>query len=244
MSDETADEVKKIITNKYSNRKKSSTSTSSSNDQSHDLCLSNDSLARLMQTANEPGAKLCEAYLESHFKCIGDEIPNKDEIHIELCDKKEIYNEYVAFCLCKMGGDVHILSESRFLHIWKQQYERVKIRRYKAVTGKCHTCAILSELRKKEHRPKMQQGITHLHALHRITYMAERRIYYQKIVKAVLEPESYMSAIVDGMAENHTELPYLGNLKQSPKRLPMHLQGVLEHGEEFVRDITLLCYQC
>ncbi len=67
--------------------------------------------------------------------------------------------------------------------------------------------------------------------------------YYSKINMAVQDPENYMSIISDGMAQGHTELPWMANLKQFPQTLPQHLQGIIEHGREFVRCL-LLCFIC
>jgi hypothetical protein len=51
---------------------------------------------------------------------------------------------------------------------------------------------------------------------------------------AETEPEKYMSIIIDGMAQNHTQLPYLANVKDfGDKKLDMHLEGVIEHGHSF-----------
>jgi hypothetical protein len=80
----------------------------------------------------------------------------------------------------------------------------------------------------------LRQLVTNYHALHRITYMAERKIYYQKIWKAVSQPEEYMSIIIYGMAQTHTVLPWCANQKDFPSKLKMHLLGIIEHGQFFV----------
>ena len=46
-------------------------------------------------------------------------------------------------------------------------------------------------------------------------------------------PSMYCSLISDGMAQNHCELPWFGNLKSADKKLPQHLQGILNHGRNF-----------
>jgi hypothetical protein len=69
-------------------------------------------------------------------------------------------------------------------------------------------------------------------------YMGEKMAYYSKINMAVQDPENYMSIISDGMAQGHTELPWMANLKQFPQTLPQHLQGIIEHGREFVRVLV------
>ena len=46
-------------------------------------------------------------------------------------------------------------------------------------------------------------------------------------------PALYCSMISDGMAQNHCELPWYANLKSADRKLPQHLQGVLNHGRNF-----------
>lgn len=61
----------------------------------------------------------------------------------------------------------------------------------------------------------VRRRVTSLHALHRYTYM-----HYVKINAAISSPHSSMSIIIDGMAQQHSELPYLANLKTFPSQLP------------------------
>lgn len=53
----------------------------------------------------------------------------------------------------------------------------VRIREYKAVTGKCRTCAFLSRVRKELRDPSKREYITTLFDFHRTTYMGERQAY-------------------------------------------------------------------
>lgn len=59
----------------------------------------------------------------------------------------------------------------------------VTIREYKAVTGKCSTCALLSQLRKKFRDDTRKRYITNLFSLHRSAYMGERKEYSNRYVK-------------------------------------------------------------
>lgn len=90
--------------------------------------------------------------------------------------------------------------------------------------------------------------ITLLHGLHRSMYMGERMAYYErraevsemcllwlmiiKCVKAVADPDNVLSMILDGMAQNHSVLPWLGNLKTLDKHIQQHIIGVLTHGQD------------
>lgn len=59
----------------------------------------------------------------------------------------------------------------------------VTIREYKEVTGKCSTCALLSQLRKKFRDDTRKRYITNLFSLHRSAYMGERKEYSNRYVK-------------------------------------------------------------
>jgi hypothetical protein len=50
--------------------------------------------------------------------------------------------------------------------------------------------------------------------------------------QAVDNPDNVVSVILDGMAQNHSMLPWLGNLKTFDKHIQQHIIGVLSHGKE------------
>ena len=104
------------------------------------------------------------------------------------------------------------------------------IREFKAVTGKCNTCATLSNLRREMRDNGSRQYMTLLHLLHRSAYMGERMAYAQRCNLACQQPKFYLSLISDGMAQQHCLLPWLGNVAQFKCGLPQHMQGVLMHG--------------
>ena len=176
-------------------------------------------------------AKLTSLWMEAHFNLVGDHMPNKaNEIHLETIEKKEIWLEYVNDCANIFKLD-KCMGYSHFTEFWQTYFSHVKIREYKAVSGKCYMCSILSSLRKKFTDNALRADITELHALHRITYMSERRFYYARIKKGCEDLLNHLSLIGDGMAENHTNLPWLGNLREATKTLNQHLQGMLVHGQ-------------
>ena len=81
-----------------------------------------------------------------------------------------------------------------------------------------------------------------MHAFHRITYMEQRKQYAERINNACLFPNNYYNMTGDGMAQNHTKLPFLGQHDQAAKkRLDYKLQGMLAHGREFVAYIVNYC---
>ena len=56
---------------------------------------------------------------------------------------------------------------------------------------------------------------------------------HARIMKACEDSYNFLSLIGDGMAENHTALPWLGNLREAGRPLNQHLQGILVHGQIF-----------
>jgi hypothetical protein len=198
----------------------------------------------LIYAHNNTAYTLCISWMEDFFRTSGDFIPNKGgEIHIEKTEKKVIHEQYETD-LQYTGSPT--VKYTTFLHAWDNVFPHCKIRTFKAVSGKCTFCALLTDLRKDSQNRHFRQLITDMHALHRMTYMSERLVYYRKIMKAFNEPVEYMSIIFDGMAQNHTDLPYMANQKDwGDRKLRMHLQGVLEHHKQFVSFIffnSSLCY--
>jgi hypothetical protein len=191
-------------------------------------------------TKNSPQSLHCFVWMHHYFNMFGDHIPNaKDQIHLDPIDKITIYEEYLQE-VNVTHADVDPISYPKFLELWKELFPHVSIREYKAVTGenvhifpdkishqhsgKCMCCSWLSSLRRQCRDLKRRKLVAELHQLHRSMYMAERLSYYERIKEALDNPDTIMSCISDGMAQNHCELPYLSNLNKFPDTLPQHLQ--------------------
>lgn len=181
-----------------------------------------------MRIPNSQGSLLCCSWMKYFFELMGDHMPNgKGEIHLEIVTKREIYEEY---CVDMMGTGNSYVSARVFKMLWRNVFPHVKIRRYKQVSGKCHTCFVLSNMRRSFRDKAGRAEISHLHALHRAAYMNERRAYYDNRLRATLNPHSYVSTIADGMAQHHSQLPWLGNVSATG-HIKQHLQGVRMHGD-------------
>lgn len=96
------------------------------------------------------------------------------------------------------------------------------------------TCFELSALRRTRKDAYGRSQATSLHAFHKTMYMGEKIAYYARAKQAEHDPDNYVSLISDGMAQNHTKLPWLANLKEFSMTVPQHLQGIIDHGNEFV----------
>ena len=105
------------------------------------------------------------------------------------------------------------------------------LRKHKGVTGKFQSCSLMIGLRYCCTDPKRRQLLVELHALHRSMFMHERLCYYDRIQNALSHPESCMSCISDGMAQQHCILPHMAGIDRFGSPLSQHLQGVLEHGQ-------------
>jgi len=163
--------------------------------------------------------------MQIYFDLVADAIPNSDgELHLEPVNKEEIWKEYV--CDMDNAGEKS-LSLNSFRSMWKVCFPYVKVREYKAVTGKCMkfklpstadvltgkcmTCACLSHARREFRDRDSRSTITYMHAQHRTAYMGERREYAVRKLSAITMPMRYLSIISDGMAQSHCQLPWLGN---------------------------------
>jgi hypothetical protein len=163
-----------------------------------------------------------------HFDLIGCAAPNLDgEIHLEPMHVKEVHEEYKETML---DAGIPIVGANTFSSIWYHCFEHVKIREFKAVSGKCQCCANLSSMRKTFKSQRDREYVTLMHSLHRTTYMGERLSYADRRNSAIMEASQYMSTIADGMQQGHNMLPHFANQNVWNDGLPQHLQGVLNHG--------------
>jgi hypothetical protein len=176
---------------------------------------------------NSPTVLTAYGWMARHFDLIGDMVPNSGgEIHLEPIHIVEVYAEHVVDM---EHAGIPYVNVDTFANIWSNCFEHVKIREFKAVSGKCQTCANLSTLRRTFKSQQDREYVTMMHALHRSTYMGERLTYAERRNNAVMERSRYLSLISDGMAQGHNLLPYFANQNTWTDSLPQHLQGVLSH---------------
>jgi hypothetical protein len=174
-------------------------------------------------------------WLQHYFTCVGDEEPNTDgEVHLDPVKVKDIYTEYKDDMIMMNSDSVsakcfEVLDRTAFGELWNKCFSHVKIREYKAVTGKCSTCAALSKVRKESKCKETRAYITTLFAYHRSLLMGERMEYHKRIEEAKINPLGILSLVSDGMAQIHCQLPWRGNIAQFPKCLPQHIQCVRLH---------------
>jgi hypothetical protein len=147
---------------------------------------------------NSPAEFACYGWFDCYFNIIGDQEPNKDgEIHLEPTHIIDVHKEYELDM--QNCGELDTLSLRPFAELWKRcfplvicfffvlvkkqlifVFSYVKIREYKAVTGKCETCALLSLLRRQFNDKAKREYVTGLFAAHRSAYMGERLEYAKR----------------------------------------------------------------
>ncbi len=174
-------------------------------------------------------------FLDAYFNLMGDQQPNRnDEIHLEPCTVKSIYEEYVNDMKLFYSEKNSWLTYSAFGKFWHEYFPNVRIREFKAVSGKCNVCGKLSELRKTTMSRCAKEKLTTLHAYHRSAYMGERLQYSIRRSHALNFSKECLSIITDGMAQSHCELPHFGQIASTSNKFSQHLQGVLLHGRGMI----------
>ena len=99
-----------------------------------------------LKLSRKPPATTAFAWMHNFFEMVGDKMPNLDgEIHLEPILIRVVWEEYVDDL---KGGVTPTISLSEFGKMWSDLFPHVKIRQFKAVTGKCYTCAMLSDTRR------------------------------------------------------------------------------------------------
>jgi len=72
-------------------------------------------------------------------------VPNSaGEVHISECTKESIYLQYKKD---KEEINEVFLSLPSFIRLWNLLYSKFKIRKWRAVEGKCNACALLDGIR-------------------------------------------------------------------------------------------------
>lgn len=149
------------------------------------------------------------------------------QIHVDPIPVEVLWKNYVEDM--KEMNYSH-LSETTFRKQWKTVFSHVRARIFKQVNLKCSICADLTEQRQQTRDHELRKELTLLAGFHRMTFMGERRIYYDKRLQAQRYPDEYFSTIGDGMAQSHCSLPYRANLSPCADTMDCHMQGIINHG--------------
>jgi hypothetical protein len=114
-------------------------------------------------------------WLENFFSKYGDCAPNRDEIHLLIMQKKELYDQYVDDFTSSKRNE-QIVSYSRFNELWNVLFPRAISRPWCSIPGKCNTCAEIDRKRRESRESHVQECLRDAHHLHRGgMFMLERQ---------------------------------------------------------------------
>jgi hypothetical protein len=160
----------------------------------------------------------------------GQNQPNSyGEVHLNERKHAHVYDRYRN----DLKGNLkcEMLEASQFYALWDAVFPNVKVRVYQNVTGKCVPCTIVKDaLAKKNLTPALKRELNGLLAVHHASMRASKTVYYDTRTKCIENPSGTLSIISDGMAQSHTELPYLRNELGISDPYKTKLQGVRSHG--------------
>lgn len=115
----------------------------------------------------------CVNWLEEYFKNYGDAMPNRDEIRLSICTKKELHELYMR---SRKDLQFPVVSYSQFCNLWNTLFPNCKIRSWVDIPGKCEVCYEIDTLRRKSENINVQMWLSKAHVLHRGgMFMLERK---------------------------------------------------------------------
>lgn len=75
-------------------------------------------------------------WMDWHFNLVGDQQPNRDEIHLETQYCKTVYEEFLSDETLSQSPDAKDpVSYAEFCRLWLTLFPHVRTREYKQVTG-------------------------------------------------------------------------------------------------------------
>ena len=174
--------------------------------------------------------------LERMAETSGDRMPDWNEIHLPFFKKRDVYFYLSQEFKILYPSDVKVPSKSYFYSTWKKYCRNIKVRKLGRF-AKCSTC---EHLRKSIHDALCRKDFKTVHELrsqkteHNEFIARERREYKKKRDYARLQPNKYLSIIVDGADQSAFGLPHF-MIKTKDDRghsLKVRLIGLLEHNQQ------------
>ena len=132
--------------------------------------------ADFIQAALTPKSQIQQdaiAWLDDYGKTFGDQSPNSNDVAINVCTKKEVYDDYVRDM---KSFNNPIVSISIFQDIWRTIFQNFKLREWVGIPGHCCTCDEIDTIRKQSLNKAVREAAKQAHLLHRGGFfMAERQ---------------------------------------------------------------------
>lgn len=171
-------------------------------------------------------------YLYIHCICI-----NLKYLFYLLClgiyTKESIWGIYARHMNTLYTGpeDQKHLERTQFEEMWNNVFPNVTITKFTQVSGKCYTCHAIFDRQANFTCREELLDIKDLASIHKILIGMQRGQYIHNRQLAQEYPELYMSLILDGMSQDHCQLPYCANQDtESTGLLKQKIFGAKQHG--------------
>ncbi len=173
--------------------------------------------------------------LERLAESSGDKMPDHNEIHLPYFRKRDVYVFFKEEFKLLNSTEVKCPSRSYFYKTWSQYCSTIKVRKIGRF-AKCSTCV---KLQKFVHDAASARDFKSLaiyrkkKSEHNGLIAMERREYKKKRDKAKLQPDQYLSIIVDGADQSAFGLPHfmIKTKDDGGHSLKVRLIGLLEHNQ-------------
>jgi hypothetical protein len=86
-------------------------------------------------------------WLERFFKVHGDCAPNRNEVHLSIMHRKDLYDQYVED-FTSSNRTQQIVSYSRFNELWNVLFPWAINRPWCSIPGKCNVCGEIDRFRR------------------------------------------------------------------------------------------------
>lgn len=187
---------------------------------------------QMMVVPNSEAAEDAYMWLSSFIELVGDSAPNRNaKIQIPgIYTKQSIHDIFTNHMRnVYSSNEYDPLELSAFKNLWKNVFPNVTISKFCQVSGKCYTCHSIYE-RQEVFKTSAELGdIRKLATYHKLLIEMQRYAYLKNRQLAQEQPDLYMSLIIDGMAQDHCQLPWLANKAQDGV-LKQKIFGAKQHG--------------
>ena len=110
--------------------------------------------------------QFCVVFLEDYFEKFGDKAPNREETHLLIMQKSDVYEQYTRVFKNSVPPRP-VVSYSRFIAIWSTIFPRCINRPWCDIPGKCVTCYEIDTQRRTADCALVLEHLKMAHHLHR-----------------------------------------------------------------------------
>lgn len=175
----------------------------------------------------------CRQWFDVYFSTIGDYMPHFNKVHLPPALYSDMPEVYLSDMQLQEVG-YKPLDRQQWRALWRMHFSHVYVGKYSCFAT-CDICAAYKRALLEKNTLSERMALRDDQCVHIEFIRLKRAVYHKVRFMARIEPERFLSMIIDGMDQKKTNLPWIWPVDKaiaSLMRIKTHITGVIMHGHK------------